>query len=408
MPRVEPAKAESDEGHDPPEPRAPTTENVTLQPAAGAYSPPIAVSLSCAMEGAEIRYTLDGADPDESSPLYDPEEGLLLRGSGTLKARAFEEGHEPGAVSEAKYEIRAPVWQENEPEGRADAVEHRVARNARSGGWRISGASVRGKLHAHRALWREDAFAFGTTGGWTTIAVSDGAGSVPLSRVGARLACEGAVEHLKDHLADFVLASESKEGLEASELPRLQGFLAGAARAALGGIQAEAEARSRPPEDFAATLLAVVHKAWRGRHLVGAIQVGDGSVALLGWDGGVTLLGVPDHGEHSSETRFLTTRGVEATFPNRVLFSIKDRLRCVAAMSDGISDDFFPEEKRMADLLLGENLPGMRGRDGRPVEGVLKSVTKAHDPAAALLDWVRYEKRGSSDDRTLVLFWDKG
>ncbi len=52
--------------------------------------------------------------------------------------------------------------------------------------WNLLGASVRGKLHAHQAQWRDDAFAWQQAGDWTCIAVADGAGSAPLSRVGSR------------------------------------------------------------------------------------------------------------------------------------------------------------------------------------------------------------------------------
>ena len=384
------------------------TVPIKISPDSGVYASSVTARLSCDTEGLVLRYTLDGSDPDASSPVYEEEEGLLLRASTTLKARAFKEGQGPGPIAHAEYQVRAPVWQENEPEDRSDAVEHAVAEEAGVGGWRIAGASVRGKLHAHRALWREDAFAFGSADEWTVLTVSDGAGSAPLSRVGAHLACEVAVGHLVKRLSGLPLSSESEEGLREDEMPRLLAALAGAAQAALRAIRNEAETRERPPEELSATLLVAIHRPWRGRHLVGTIQVGDGAVALLDWEGGLTLLGVPDHGEHSAETRFLTTQGVEGTFSNRVLFSIKERLRCVAAMTDGVSDDFFPEEKRLVELLLGQDLLGIKGRDGALVSGVMETVSRVSEPAAALLEWIRYEKRGSSDDRTLVLLWDEG
>ena len=40
--------------------------------------------------GGEIRYTLDGADPDAASPLY--EKPLAVSESLTVKARAFKQG----------------------------------------------------------------------------------------------------------------------------------------------------------------------------------------------------------------------------------------------------------------------------------------------------------------------------
>ncbi len=393
-----------------PGPDTPSIEQVgavEISPEAGMHRLAVEVSLVCPTEGAAIHYTLDGNEPDEASPLYDPQKPLDLRKSGVVKARAYKEGYEPSGVSETEYEVLTPVWQEKEPEDRTDRVDHNTRKEDKNGGWKLAGASVRGKLHAHNALWREDSFDFGFVDGWTMVAVSDGAGSAPLSRVGARLACEHALAHLKECLAGFELTSKTKEELGKSEGPRLREFLAGAASAALEAIRREAGERSRRPEDLTGTLLVVVHRAWGGQHLVGAIQVGDGSVALLERGGDTTLLGEPDHGEHSSETRFLTTRGVEEAFMHRVRFTVKDHLRCVAVMSDGVSDDFFPEEKRIGELFIGEELPGMTDQDGRPVHGVLHTVTAAPDPAAALLEWLRYEKRSSSDDRTLVLFWDE-
>lgn len=401
-------------GHDIPAEETASSEEALKQsgsvdviPASGIYPSSVTIRLSCPEE-AEIRYTLDGSDPDVSSPLYKPKDGLLLRASATLKARAFAEGRGPGPIRSSEYEVRTAIWQENEPEDRSDEVEHSIAEESGNEGWRLAAASVRGKLHAHRALWREDAFASRSVDGWTVLAVSDGAGSALLSRVGARLACEAAVTYLEEHLSSLALTSDDEEGLKQDEMPRLLEALGGAAGAALGAIRDEAARRERLPAEFAATLLVTIHRPWRGRHLVGAVQVGDGAVALLDWDGGVTLLGIPDHGEHSAETRFLTTRGVEETFRNRVLFSIKDRLRCVAVMSDGVSDDFFPENRRLVELLLGEDLPGMRHRDGGPMGGVMEAVTGGPEAAGALLKWLGYEKRGSSDDRTLMLFWEEG
>jgi hypothetical protein len=139
--------------------------------------------------------------------------------------------------------------------------------------------------------------------------------------------------------------------------------------------------------------------------LVGSIQIGDGAVGILDDDGACTLLGVPDHGEYSSETRFLTTPNIEREFERRVLFSIKRRIRCVGVMCDGVSDDFFPEEKRLVELFLGNPIEGMKTKDGGPVLGVMHHVVKEPRGGESLLDWLRYEKKASSDDRTLVLMY---
>jgi len=114
-------------------------------------------------------------------------------------------------------------------------------------------------------------------------------------------------------------------------------------------------------------------------------------------------MGVADHGEFSSETRFLTTPNIEYEFEQRVLFTVRKNVRCLAAMCDGVADDFFPEDKRLVELFNGNPIADLKTQDGQPVKGVLHDVVKNPRNGEALLKWLKYEKRGSSDDRTLLL-----
>ena len=136
-----------------------------------------------------------------------------------------------------------------------------------------------------------------------------------------------------------------------------------------------------------------------------AIQVGDGYTALLSDDGTVKPMCVPDHGEHSSETRFLTTKDIEVSFPARVLFALPKQLSCIALMTDGVSDDFFPEGTRLVELFSAPQLETMKTPSGQPTQGLLHGVLQSASPGEALLEWLRYDKKGSSDDRTLLLFF---
>ena len=348
------------------------------------------LELRCGAPDAIIRYALS-ADMDESSPIYQAGEPILLTRSAVVSARAWSGGIE-GPISSASYEIIQALWQQREPEDQSDAVAHQESRAFDfDDGWKAAAASTRGKLHAHRAGWREDSFSIAQAnspaGSWAILAVADGAGSANLARVGSRLACHASVESLRLSLSEQEL-SEDIGLLKERDLPLLREKIVQSARDALQVLAVEAEQRQKPLGDFATTLLLLVRCAWKNQHVCGALQIGDGAIVLQNRDGLLTILGVADHGEHSSETRFLSTPGIEAELAARTRFSIRSGLSAVAVLSDGVSDDFFPEEKRLPEV-FAQVLPLVRGEAGD----------------AALLGWLGYEKKGSSDDRTIIVSW---
>ena len=63
-------------------------------------------------------------------------------------------------------------------------------------------ASNRGRSHENVGSFRDDDFAFKfiEKTGWSVVAVSDGAGSYPLSRKGSELACNAVVDYFENHL----------------------------------------------------------------------------------------------------------------------------------------------------------------------------------------------------------------
>jgi serine/threonine protein phosphatase PrpC len=376
----------------------------------GSYHPPITLFLTCATGDAEIRYTDDGTEPLADSPLYARGDSLFYNTSTVVSARGFGPGMQPGPVTTHRYELQAPQWKVMEPEDRGDPVPHQRhdVELDFAPGWNLAAASTRGRLHAHRGAWREDAYAYARRGEWTILAVSDGAGSARLSRVGSQVACDRAVEELRHRLPEHAPRDEDAERLKSESLPGLRARLANAGRAALNGLREAAAMRGEPVEAFAATLLLAVLCPWGDGHLVAGLQVGDGQIALLvqGDDGHeCRLLGEADHGAHSSETRFLTTRGVDETMEHRVRFALPGRLDAVALMTDGISDDFFPEDRRLIDLFTGDSLPSMVDPEGAPLRGVLRGDPGSAEVGRGLAGWIEYDRKGSSDDRTLLLLW---
>lgn len=84
----------------------PTVATPAFNPAACAFFPSTNVALTCATEGAVIRYTLDGSNPTSSSAEYTAP--IALSATTTVKARAFAEGMNASAVASATYTYTEP------------------------------------------------------------------------------------------------------------------------------------------------------------------------------------------------------------------------------------------------------------------------------------------------------------
>ena len=72
-----------------------------FSPSSCLFYPSTNVTISCATDGAEIRYTTDGSDPTESSTLYNGQ--IFIDDDATIKARAWESGMNPSVVVTATY-----------------------------------------------------------------------------------------------------------------------------------------------------------------------------------------------------------------------------------------------------------------------------------------------------------------
>ncbi len=92
----------------------------TFSPAAGAFTSAQNVSISCATDGAEIYYTLDGATPNGSSTKYTS--AINVTETKTIKAIAIK-GSDASAVATATYSIYpvAHAGTEGDPYTVADA-----------------------------------------------------------------------------------------------------------------------------------------------------------------------------------------------------------------------------------------------------------------------------------------------
>ncbi len=77
-----------------------------FDPKPGAFGAAVTVAITCATEGATIRFTVDGREVTDQSPLY--EAPLTFTHTTYLKARAFKEGILPSHQAQGVYRIEAP------------------------------------------------------------------------------------------------------------------------------------------------------------------------------------------------------------------------------------------------------------------------------------------------------------
>jgi hypothetical protein len=79
-----------------------------FNPKAGSYHLTQKVKISCATNGAIIRYTIDGSTPNDSSAVYkDP---ILVTEKTTIKAYASKSGCKNSIIVNSQYFIRLKKW----------------------------------------------------------------------------------------------------------------------------------------------------------------------------------------------------------------------------------------------------------------------------------------------------------
>lgn len=94
--------------------RSTPTETVAapvISPVGGTYDAAQNVTITCDTEGAQIRYTLDGTEPTESSALYGGP--ITLKNTVTINAKAFKDGMWESSIVTESYtiEIIVAAWQ---------------------------------------------------------------------------------------------------------------------------------------------------------------------------------------------------------------------------------------------------------------------------------------------------------
>jgi hypothetical protein len=238
---------------------------------------------------------------------------------------------------------------------------------------------VRGKSHKHDGTNCDDWFEFAVSGDWTIIAVSDGAGAKKFSRVGAKVSCQAAINYLVKVLKDYKINEREIWSVDSfkrdqltgafseSDLEQVQEALHEATQVAYNAVKEKADecykladylealGRRVDIKDFSATLLLTVHTTVKYKEadysFVLACQIGDGMIAAVTQDTMLNLLGQPDRGEYSGQTEFITSqKKLEKHNLMRKTFPFFSPIKALMVMTDGVADDYFPNDPGMLQL----------------------------------------------------------
>lgn len=262
-------------------------------------------------------------------------------------------------------------------------------------GGHVIAARVRGKKHKHEGTNCDDWYEIANVDDVTFIAVSDGAGSKKFSRIGARESCRASVGYLATAYGKLLAENPTIRELLGQELSseacmeacgKIASIVQKSVVQAAEAVEAAFYARAADPayarllkrnldiRDLSGTLLiaAIVPLVKKTKeHLIVTCQVGDGMIASINSKGAfqtsVKLLGVPDSGEFSGETEFLTAPQMKTmeALQKRTKLS-RGVTDTVMLMSDGVADDYFPNETQMRRLYFDLLINGVIDMEDRP------------------------------------------
>ena len=294
---------------------------------------------------------------------------------------------EKKALSDNDVLLRtASMWKYNPiPESPEPFSEYKNSYE-NSDGTEIIGARVRGKKHKHNGSNCDDWYDCARVSDCVIAAVSDGAGSKVLSRIGARVSCEAVISKLKNEISSvYEMCPDIKDILsrafDDTEFTSLCSKLAAivqdsflAAFSAVENAYKERldktefeEALGRKPDisDYSGTLLAaVLIPVKNGEHFIISLQVGDGITAAVNsredFSDALKILGTPSSGDFAGETEFLTSKEIlrPDSLSSRTKI-LRGKISTLLLMTDGVADDYYPNHPELLRLYIDLMLNGI-------------------------------------------------
>lgn len=296
--------------------------------------------------------------------------------------------------------------------------EDNISSSSFIGDRKFIAGSKRGRSHAHEGIFRDDDFGYGYSPetGWGIIVVADGAGSAKYSRKGSHIACQAVVEYFSklEHTELLILSDLINAELQESNEQHQKGIssfcishLGKAAFAALGSIKQEASSKQAEVKDYSTTLIFTFFKEFGDKMFVSSFWVGDGGIGIYLKDSNtVHLLGTPDSGEFSGQTRFLTMSEIFAdnAYINRIKFKIVDKNARLVLMTDGITDAKFQTDAALEkhEVWKGfmDDLEGLNEENQK-----INFDGELTEAESDLMKWMDFWSAGNHDDRTLAILY---
>lgn len=318
----------------------------------------------------------------------------------------------PKPVQESTVPAATPWLYKPIPHGPDKHDEYDGRSGKSTQGHAIVGGRVRGKKHKHEGTNCDDWFEFAASGPWTIMAVSDGGGSYKFSRIGARISSQTVVARLVASLSglEFAELGALAAAAKPEEFPvvveKYRALVGGAIKSAMrdalqqvlkrigelnSGLEyhSQASGGSLKPltlRDFYATLLVAVHVplqvAEKTYSFVMGCGCGDGMIGVISKSAdpakACTLLMKADSGDFSGETEFLNEKALQDdAVQSRLYPALFGELRALILMTDGVADDYFPNNPGIAatyaDLILNRIVPAPASASDPP------AVTRLQD-----------------------------
>lgn len=287
---------------------------------------------------------------------------------------------------------------------------------------RMMAASRRGRSHAQEGKARDDHFSLMhcQDSGWYVAAVADGAGSARFSRKGSEVACNAVIDHCRALLCsnpgfeqavrDYNAERENKEKRTLLTRHVIDIVYNGALRAHEAVKQTALANEGSRLKDFATTLMFVICKKFEFGWFIASFWVGDGAVCLFDERNHTArLLGTPDEGEFSGQTRFLTMPEIfhdREAVAKRLRMTIVDDFTALMLMTDGVSDPMFETDRNLNDYTRWKEFYTTltTGFPGDEIGGV-DLAGNSPEAADQLLRWLDFWSPGNHDDRTIALIY---